>query len=158
MDGCARGPASLACFGGGTPGECIREVDPGRQHMQVTCAAPSPDATTTATTTVIHFTPELPASDTGYTGHDNGTSWEYFEGYNCYPPFGADDIPGKSPIPHANLQDCRAACEEEPSCEGIVQVRSLPEGPCWLRQGVTLDNCLTSTTYDFWLLEKSGQL
>jgi cell division septation protein DedD len=39
MDGCARGPASLACFGGGAPGECIREVDPSRQNMQVTCAA-----------------------------------------------------------------------------------------------------------------------
>lgn len=38
-DACAQGPASLACEGG-TPGECIEEVDPSRQGMKVTCAPP----------------------------------------------------------------------------------------------------------------------
>jgi len=36
-DGCANGPASLACFGG-TPGECERHEDADRLGMTVTCA------------------------------------------------------------------------------------------------------------------------
>merc|ERR1740121_1979460 len=42
-DGCARGPSSLACFGG-VPGECVRAFNISRDGMQVSCAGPVPAA------------------------------------------------------------------------------------------------------------------
>jgi len=41
FDGCANGPASLACEGG-VPGECVRQPDPARDGMKVTCGAARP--------------------------------------------------------------------------------------------------------------------
>lgn len=49
-DGCANGPASLACFGG-APGQCNKVNDPARNGMQVTCGVAVEAATTTTTTT-----------------------------------------------------------------------------------------------------------
>jgi co-chaperonin GroES (HSP10) len=93
--------------------------------------------------------------ETGYTGADNGTSWEYFEGYNCYPGHGAEDIFEKSPMRKVlSLQECRVACEIEPFCEGIVMMRDRPRDQCWLRRNVDATRCLQSTPYDFWLLDK----
>mmetsp|Transcript_74536 Transcript_74536/g.241972 ORF Transcript_74536/g.241972 Transcript_74536/m.241972 type:complete len:335 (+) Transcript_74536:596-1600(+) len=42
-DGCASGPASLACEGGSS-GECEKVADQSRTGMKVTCAAPAPPA------------------------------------------------------------------------------------------------------------------
>jgi len=96
------------------------------------------------------------AQETGYTGADNKTSWEYFEGYNCYPGTGAEDIVGKSPVSTAlSLKDCRVACEKEPTCEGIVMMRDRSRDQCWLRQNLDISRCTQSTPYDFWLLDKN---
>jgi hypothetical protein len=117
-------------------------------------------SSTSSTTTAIPWH-EIPAADSGYTGDENGTSWEYFEGYNCYPGYGAADIPGQSGKSHLdgtyNIQECRVECENEPSCHGIVMVRSLPKYLCWLRKDVTLSECVENSAYDFWLLERRAQ-
>jgi hypothetical protein len=60
-DGCANGPASLACFGG-TPGQCNKVNDPARNGMQVTCGVAveaTPEAVTTTTTTTTTTTHEV---------------------------------------------------------------------------------------------------
>merc|ERR1712224_189822 len=99
------------------------------------------------------------AQETGYTGADNGTSWEYFEGYNCYSLHGAEDIPGKSPVGNVlSLQECRVACEQEPLCEGVVMMRSRPADQCWLRRDVDVTRCQKNTPYDLWLLDKTTMI
>merc|ERR1712216_589748 len=99
---------------------------------------------------------DLPASNTGFTGGDNRTSWEYFEGYNCFPGKGGENIDGKSPIPGAmlSLQECREECEKEPTCQGIVQERSRSKYLCWLQKSVESPSCDKNTAYDYWKLEK----
>merc|ERR1719382_721888 len=43
-DSCENGPGSLACEGG-TPGECVQEVDAARDGMKVTCAGAAANGT-----------------------------------------------------------------------------------------------------------------
>lgn len=95
--------------------------------------------------------------ETSHTGADNGTSWQQFEGYNCYPFRGGEDILGKSPLDIVlRLQDCRLACVAEPTCDGVVMKRNSTRDQCWLRRNVETNGCDRGTPYDLWMLHREN--
>jgi hypothetical protein len=104
FDGCANGPASLACFGG-TAGECVQTHDASRAGMMVTCAPAAPEAsiTTTLSRDTSHFEPVDGGNDRACRGSsrsDNSASYYTVE-------------------QAASLDDCKAQCTSRPECRGI---------------------------------------
>jgi len=78
-------------------------------------------------------------------------AWVHHEGYNCYGGHGAMGVPGKSPIAGDHfLPTCKAACEAEPKCEGIVMVREPQPYKCWLVTDVNPVSCFKNTAFDLW--------
>jgi len=87
-----------------------------------------------------------------------GPPWTYHRGFNCFPGAGAVALPGKDHISVGSLDGCKAACKEEPLCEGLVVVRNQnPFVDCWLRTRVSFAGCWHDSAWDFWSRPDRGQ-
>jgi len=86
-----------------------------------------------------------------------GQAWDLHEQTNCYPAHGASAVDGKWPLGGSvSLADCKAACQNENLCEGIVvRIGQESGGQCWLVKDVVLSECSNnpSQIYNFWHLQ-----
>jgi len=84
----------------------------------------------------------------------SSTAWVHHKDYNCFGGQGAVGVPGKSPLSgtHFSHDACKAECESEPKCEGIVVVRDVETSQCWLVQDLNPRTCVKNTDYDLWQL------
>ena len=77
-------------------------------------------------------------------------TWDQHQGLNCYQGKGAEKI---YPYPFAkdlSLSECRAACEADNVCEGIVVENGKEtSGKCWKVKNVQLSKCVTQNKYNF---------
>ena len=78
------------------------------------------------------------------------SDWILEQGLDCYEGKGGDPI---QPDPHSSsltLQQCRAVCEQEPSCEGIIRKASDKQssGICYRRKNLQLGKCVQDPEWD----------
>jgi len=77
--------------------------------------------------------------------------WTKHAGTNCFEGVGGEPVPGKDPMREdLTAAECRAQCEQEPLCAGVVVVNHLDKYKCWQRKSLTLDSCMQSANYDVW--------
>jgi len=116
----------------------------GESNAEVPALSPSPTPAPTPPPT-----PDSPSR--AQPSESLGTAWAHHEGYNCFGGQGATGVAGKSPIAGDHfLPTCKAACEAEPECEGIVMVRETQPYKCWLVMDLNPMACFKNTAYDLW--------
>lgn len=78
--------------------------------------------------------------------------WIYHPGRNCYEGHGAELVGGREFLSgEYTLEGCKAECEAEPECEGVVMPRGEDgRGSCGLRASVRVIQCDPMTPYDLW--------
>mmetsp|Transcript_91266 Transcript_91266/g.237793 ORF Transcript_91266/g.237793 Transcript_91266/m.237793 type:complete len:543 (-) Transcript_91266:71-1699(-) len=80
--------------------------------------------------------------------------WQLHESKNCFSGHGAGAaIPGGNPAPGKLGHDqCRALCNANPACSGVIVQRGHPYGTCYMRRQLSVPSCLNSNDFDLWVL------
>jgi len=78
-------------------------------------------------------------------------TWRHHRGTNCFAGNGGVGLPGKNPMQgDYTPSECKALCEEDTQCVGVVVVNTLDKYKCWQRSALTIENCPKSSDYDVW--------
>ncbi|CAE8721235.1 unnamed protein product, partial [Polarella glacialis] len=80
-------------------------------------------------------------------------TWIYHPALNCWDGFGASDIVGANPLDGVfTLESCKSECVSTPDCVAFVLRSNTADGssPCWLRQGLILEECQVYPGFDTW--------
>merc|ERR1719188_1160159 len=104
--------------------------------------------------TAAPTTPPPPSSTslTPMTLAPRASSWQLYEGLNCYGGVGGAIVgEGQGLVDFdLSLTDCQAACKARGECEGVLVVRGENPGRCWLRKDVDPSKCIKNTAWDLW--------
>merc|ERR1711920_1101856 len=80
-----------------------------------------------------------------------GLAWTHYPRSNCYAGFGGVEVPGKDPLRgRFTVAECKAECEMDDRCVGVVVTNTADRSTCWLRQQLNLDKCLENVEVDVW--------
>ena len=76
--------------------------------------------------------------------------WKKTAGLDCYEGKGGDPIQPDPYSTNLSLEQCRAVCNQDSSCEGVIRKASdgQAQGICYKRRNLQLGNCVQDSVWD----------
>ena len=86
-------------------------------------------------------------------------AWQKVASLDCYAGRGGDPIQPDPYSNHMSLNDCKAACNADYNCQGVIRKSSDGQGSgvCYKRRNIVTNNCVRDPVWDLHRKPSGGE-